>query len=132
MNLTGRGIPPKIPKVRNSQLKKWYRSEYPYCEVCILEDFYNVVDIELHHIIPGDGRTDKKWNIISLCRKHHREATYHSTEYNHAKDSNAACFCIKLFKGEISLDRIEKLGFIREVREFYPAIAAAMEIRKTQ
>ncbi len=111
----GRGIQPKSQKIRNTQHRSFYRSQHPFCEICILETgYYNTTGTELHHIIPGDGRTDELWNMISVSRKHHNDCTTH-IQGSKADLPNIICFAVKLLKGEISTDRLEKLGKLKEV-----------------
>jgi len=116
---SNRPIPPKNPKVRNSQALKSYRQEHPYCELCRIEGEYVTTGIELHHIFPGPSRTDQRWNIICLCQRHHQECTEH-IHGEEAQKRNCVCLAVKWLKGEISekkLTQFEKLEPVLKIAE---------------
>lgn len=97
----------KTPITRNLQQQKKYRENNDYCEACAkLHGIYPVrSNLELHHILGGNNRTDQIWNFIILCDKHHRKATYHNFEGINAKRWNQLFVSIKKLKGEYN-DRL--------------------------
>lgn len=109
MNLGNRRPRPRSVKVQDPYLKKTYGKANPYCEACLLEGVQNSFQIELHHIIPGHGRTDEIWNIIRICKKHHTQATYHIVGLE-ALQANVILLSIKWLKGELPKQKIYELS----------------------
>lgn len=110
MALNGQPPRPKEVKIHDEFLKKSYKKDNPYCEVCWLGGLIRDSGIETHHIIPGHGRTDELWNIIRICREHHMECTYHVAGYDKAYQGNLVCLAIKWLKNEITRQKIIELG----------------------
>jgi hypothetical protein len=105
---------PKTPKVKNSLLIQLYKRQNPHCEVCILDgDLHDATD--LHHIIPGTGRTDEPFNIIHLCQRHHTEATEHING-RAAQLFNIMLLAIKLLKYEVDEKKLMELRLLHQVK----------------
>jgi len=115
MAITIKGEDPRGPasligKVVNSQTRQAYKREYPFCEFCKLEGYYNTKHIDTHHIIPGLGRTDEWWNYLSACRfKHHNQCTTHINGRK-AVAMNFLAFAYKFVKGEITEAKLIEIG----------------------
>lgn len=87
-----------------------YRQKFPYCEACArLERSYPVERIEIHHI---EGRiSNDHWNLIAVCREHHRRGTHHDQEYGTGSvEWNHRFLAIKALKKELTDEAIEILG----------------------
>jgi hypothetical protein len=128
MSLTNRPIIPKQPKIKNSQLVKHYRSQHKQCEVCVLDGEYTPAD-DLHHIIPGHGRTDQIWNIIMLCRKHHILCTEH-IQGERGKRMNIMMLAIKYLKAEIGDTRLRQIGLYDETMVAVPLLEKQFNLYK--
>lgn len=99
----------KKVKVKSKSTVKNYKENYNYCEACCkLDGIYPVnTNLELHHINHSAGRTDEIWNIITLCNKHHRMATWHSDIGQDSYEWNSIYIAIKYIKKEINDNIIE-------------------------
>ena len=113
MALINRPIIPKQPKIKNTQLIKWYRSNHKQCEVCALDGITAIAD-DLHHILSNYNRSDLLWNIIMLCRNHHIQATEHINPISGRK-LNIVLFAIKFLKNEIGTNTLLELDIYFEV-----------------
>jgi hypothetical protein len=105
---------PKIGKITNTASRQKYKRNNPHCEVCLLEGIIHPAT-ELHHIIPGLGRTDEEWNHINLCQSRHQEATQH-VHGRSAQLFNVLLFGIKLLKKEITYKKLQELNLLEEVK----------------
>jgi 5-methylcytosine-specific restriction endonuclease McrA len=107
MALNSRPILPKSVKITNKPLSQWYKSQHKQCEICVLDGVISS-PVQLHHIIPGTGRTDEIWNIICLCEGCHRLATEHINGAS-AQQFNILLFALKYLKGEITQKKLYQI-----------------------
>lgn len=100
----------KNPRIKDNILLRRYAIENPLCELCEADnslDYECLSDVHTHHILPGDNRTDEKWNIIRLGKKHHDKCTPHHAEGKDHKYWNQKCVIIKIAKGELKMSMIK-------------------------
>jgi hypothetical protein len=116
MSLDGRPPRPKGVKVSDKTLCTRYRKANQFCEVCWLNGRTRGVGLELHHLIPGYGRTDEIWNLIMLCHECHMLCTEHIHGVK-AKERNLVCWVIKWFKSEVSITKLIELDLVVPLRK---------------
>ena len=105
---------PKTIKIKAPTLLAKYRLQNKYCELCAHKGKLEAYRLEIHHLIPGAGRTDEIWNIIRLCGPCHDSATLHKHGVK-AKHVNYQFFAIKYLKDEISEEKLLILNLEIEV-----------------
>lgn len=118
MALWHRDIPPKNGVYRSTPERAFYKSKFNYCELCKLEG-HEIFIVELHHILSGLGRTDRAWNFIMLCRRHHDLCTEH-IHGEKAIRANLVCWCLKFIKKEISKKKLIELQVWEPVERLFP------------
>jgi hypothetical protein len=111
---------PKNLKIKNTSFIQLYKRQNPHCEVCILDGVLNPAT-DLHHLVPGIGRTDEIWNVIHLCQKHHTDATIH-IKGNSGILFNYTLFTLKLLKLEITEEKLINLGIFDQVKIIKPGL----------
>jgi len=103
MSIGNRKPEPKKGKITNPELIKYYKNDFPYCELCGKTN-----RLEIHHIIGGIYRTDELWNIVHLCHWCHYRATEHANG-SKAKALNDQIFEMKFEKQEITKEKLREL-----------------------
>jgi hypothetical protein len=93
-----------------------YRKRHRWCEACArLEGAWPVEPVEIHHI---QGRiSNDDWNLIAICREHHRRGTHHDLEHGtSSREWNGKFLAIKAVKGEITEDRLNQIHMLDVTR----------------
>lgn len=121
----------KNPKIVNPAVREVYKEAFPYCEACAkLDGLYPVTNsLELHHILPGNDRTDEIWNFIHLCNKHHRLSTHHAVGGENHGIWNSKYWAIKYLKAEITMDQIKQIQTIEIILVFIDEIRNSFKYR---